>query len=515
MLKYVLKRLGQSVLILLLGSLVMFVLVINSGDPLQDIRESQDPNRENRMAQRTAIMGLDKPWYARYFSWLGGAAKCFIGRCDLGNNREGQSVNALVASAAGSTLRLVTLATLLAIVIGITLGIVTAIRQYSGFDYAVTFMAFVFFSLPVFWFAVLLKHYAAIQFNDWIPSAHFSWQTILIAATAVGIILAAALGGSLRRRLITFAASFAVVAGVLWYMDAVQWFRRPAVGIPMYILAVIGVGILAIMMTSGFKNPRVRNAVGVTVLVALVGYVVMRPTLMMPREDPSTFSGVTWTLVLLFLVSIVVAVLAGQLLGGFSRRQATFASVVVSVIASGIAFADLMLSNWAKYLAVQPRPIATIASATPNFSSTYWNHMIDRATHLVLPTCALMVVSIASYIRYTRASMLEVLRQDYVRTARSKGISERKVITRHALRNALIPLATIVAFDFAALIGGAVITEQVFGWKGMGDLFQTGLRNVDPMPVMGFFLVAGGAAVTMNLIADLVYAVLDPRISGQ
>lgn len=514
MFKYVAKRLGQSVLILLLGSLLMFLLVINSGDPLKDLRESQDPNRENLMAQRAQRMGLDNPWYVRYFSWLGGVAKCFKGQCDFGHNREGQDVAALVVNAAGSTVRLVTIATLLAIVIGITLGIITAVRQYSGFDYAVTFMAFVFFSLPVFWFAVLLKHYAAIQFNDWIPDAHFSWPTILISALVIGIVLVGAMGGNMKRRLITFGVTFVVVTGVLKYMDLVTWFRRPAVGIPVFILAVIGVGVLVIVMTSGFKNARVRNAVAATALISIVGYLVMRPALMAQREDPATFSEVTWMLVGSFVAAIIIAVLAGLLLGGFSRRQATFASVVVALIASVIAFADLMLSNWSKYLKVQSRPIATIASETPNFRSTYWNHMIDTATHLILPTCALMAISIASYIRYTRASMLEVLRQDYVRTARSKGISERKVITRHALRNALIPLATIVAFDFAALIGGAVITEQVFGWKGMGALFQSGLANVDPAPVMGFFLVAGGAAVTMNLIADLVYAVLDPRITG-
>lgn len=514
MFKYVAKRLGQSALILLLGSLLMFVLVINSGDPLQDLRESQDPNRENRIAQRTQAMGLNLPWYLRYFSWLAGVGRCVIGQCDLGVNREGQDVTALVASAAGSTLRLVTAATLLAIVIGITLGIVTAVRQYSGFDYAITFMAFVFFSLPVFWFAVLLKHYAAIQFNDWIPDPHLSLQTILTVAAVLGIILAAALGGSWKRRIVTFLATAGIVGGVLFYMDMVTWFRRPAVGVPVYILAVIGAAVLIIVMTSGFQNPRVRNAVGLTAIVAIVGYLVTRPMLMATRTDPETFGGATMLLLGCFLIGLVAAIIAGQLLGGFSRRQATFASVILSVVASVIAFADLMLSNWAGYLKVMSRPIPTIAAETPNFKSTYWNHMIDTATHLILPTAALMVISIASYIRYTRASMLEVLRQDYIRTARSKGISERKVITRHALRNGLIPIATIIAFDFAALIGGAVITESVFGWKGMGDLFQVGLRNVDPVPVMGFFLVAGGAAVTMNLIADLVYAVLDPRITG-
>ena len=99
-----------------------------------------------------------------------------------------------------------------------------------------------------------------------------------------------------------------------------------------------------------------------------------------------------------------------------------------------------------------------------------------------------------------------------VAAARAKGLGERQVILKHAFRNSLIPITTIMAFDFAGLIGGAVITEQVFGWKGMGELFATGLREVDPMPVMAFFLVTGTAAVLMNLVADVLYAVLDPRI---
>lgn len=189
------------------------------------------------------------------------------------------------------------------------------------------------------------------------------------------------------------------------------------------------------------------------------------------------------------------------------------ASVTLALLASATALADLLLSNWASYLAVRPRPIPTIGAQTPNFSTTYWGHFIDLLTHLFLPTVVLTLLSIAAYTRYTRASMLDVMGQDYIRTARSKGISERKVITRHALRNSLIPLATIVAFDFAGLIGGAVITETVFGWQGMGNLFRVGLSAVDPAPVMAFFLVTGTAAVIMNMIADIAYAFLDPRIS--
>ena len=108
--------------------------------------------------------------------------------------------------------------------------------------------------------------------------------------------------------------------------------------------------------------------------------------------------------------------------------------------------------------------------------------------------------------------MMEINSQDYIRTARAKGLPERTVILRHAFRNALIPIVTIVVMDFAALIGGAIITEQVFGWKGMGELFQTGLNNVDPNPVMAFVVVTGGIAVLFNLLADVIYALIDPRI---
>jgi peptide/nickel transport system permease protein len=102
--------------------------------------------------------------------------------------------------------------------------------------------------------------------------------------------------------------------------------------------------------------------------------------------------------------------------------------------------------------------------------------------------------------------------QDYIRTARSKGLTERAVVMRHAFRNALIPVVTIVTLDFGALIGGAILTENVFSFQGMGNLFIQGVRNVDPNTVMGFFLVTGIWAIVFNIIADVLYAALDPRI---
>ncbi|SHJ88420.1 peptide/nickel transport system permease protein [Tessaracoccus bendigoensis DSM 12906] len=500
MIRYIAKRLGISFLILVLGSFLMFVLTINSGDPLAEYRESNSPNRENLIKQRIAHMGLNDPWYERYWNWLTG-----VFRGDLGQDIKGQGVNDLVVQAAGSTLRLVVIATVLAIVIGVILGVLTAIRQYSGFDYAVTFMAFVFFSLPVFWAAVLLKHYAAIEFNNWIVEARFTPIQIVVVAVVLAFILVAALGGPWKQRLISFGIAAVVFAGALFYFSAVQWFRRPMLGVPLYAVVVLAAAVIVLMLTSGPQNKRVRNAIALTALLSIVGYAVMRGPLM---ANPTTLM-----LFLCFLGGIAAAVVSGLALGGFSRKQAIIASCLVAVVASGVALADLMLSNWNSYLTQNPRPIPTIGSATPNFSSDYWGHFIDAATHLVLPTVVLTLISIASYTRYTRASMLDVLNQDYIRTARSKGVSERKVITRHAFRNSLIPLATIVAFDFAGLIGGAVITETVFGWQGMGNMFKVGLAAVDPPPVMAFYLVTGTAAVVMNLLADIAYAFLDPRIA--
>ncbi|MBN9376180.1 MAG: ABC transporter permease, partial [Cellulomonas sp.] len=156
--------------------------------------------------------------------------------------------------------------------------------------------------------------------------------------------------------------------------------------------------------------------------------------------------------------------------------------------------------------------IGTIGASIPNLDGDFWITGLDKFSHLVLPTTALLLISLASYTRYSRASMLEVMGQDYVRTARAKGLSERVVVTRHAFRNALIPLATVVAFDIGQLLGGAVITENVFSIKGMGQLFIQGLQRQDPNPVMGTFIVVAISAVVFNLIADLAYSALDPRV---
>lgn len=137
----------------------------------------------------------------------------------------------------------------------------------------------------------------------------------------------------------------------------------------------------------------------------------------------------------------------------------------------------------------------------------------DRVYHLILPALTLAFGLIASKSRYMRSSMLEVIKQDYVRTAKAKGLSERVVIFKHALRNALIPIITIVAMQIPALFGGALFIENIFAWPGMGRLSVNAIFLRDYQVIMGTTLVAAVLVVLGNLIADILYAFVDPRIT--
>ena len=136
----------------------------------------------------------------------------------------------------------------------------------------------------------------------------------------------------------------------------------------------------------------------------------------------------------------------------------------------------------------------------------------DRMRHLALPVTMLAVFSAARYIRFIRASMLDVLHQDYIRTARSKGISESRIYYLHAFKNASIPLITIIALDIPILFGGALFTETIFSWPGMGRLFFRSAQRVDYAVLMGIIMINAVLIVSSNLIADLLYGLLDPRV---
>ncbi|MGM0689675.1 MAG: ABC transporter permease [Bacillota bacterium] len=140
------------------------------------------------------------------------------------------------------------------------------------------------------------------------------------------------------------------------------------------------------------------------------------------------------------------------------------------------------------------------------------NSFIDALKHLIMPAFSLATVSLALVVRVTRSSMLDVLSEDYIRTARAKGVRERKVVYTHALKNALIPVVTVVGLQLAKLMGGAILTETVFSWPGIGRLLVTSISFRDYPVVQGVVFFVAFAFILINIIVDLFYAYLDPRI---
>jgi peptide/nickel transport system permease protein len=224
------------------------------------------------------------------------------------------------------------------------------------------------------------------------------------------------------------------------------------------------------------------------------------------------------TLQLVFIAEIL-AILVAVLIGVYSalRQYSAFDYGATTFSFVGLAMPVFWLALMLQVLVTQIYestghsifPITSLSSVDPG---TGFHFVVDRAWHLTLPVLVLMVASIATYSRYMRASMLEVINADYVRTARAKGLSERRVTMGHAFRNALIPLVTLVALNFGALFGGAVVTETVFALDGMGLYFVRALNAGDPYPVMAWLMVTATIVILFNLIADIAYGYLDPRV---
>jgi peptide/nickel transport system permease protein len=157
--------------------------------------------------------------------------------------------------------------------------------------------------------------------------------------------------------------------------------------------------------------------------------------------------------------------------------------------------------------------IYTIGSESTPLPDGLTERLWDYAGHAILPIVTLALISYAGYSRFTRASMLETMSSDYVRTAKAKGLSNRRVIMKHGFRTALIPVITLIAIDFGAVLGGAFITENIFAWNGMGTLFRNALLPYpDPNPALAYLMITALMVVIFNMLADIAYAYLDPRI---
>jgi peptide/nickel transport system permease protein len=487
---------------------MMYFLTISSGDPLGDLGEASGSAKEATIRARREAMNLDQPPLMRYLLWLQGVGHCLVPggvNCTLGLDRAGNAVLPQLQSAVGSTFRLVLVATVLALVLGVIVGIVTAIRQYSAFDYSVTFISFVLFSLPLFWLSTLLKQFLAIDLNTWLANPQFSYLTILLIGVAAGAIWAVVVGGDRKRRLTVFGIAAGLTAVALWLLLVTGWFLAPGLGPIGMLISAGGIALLWTALLAGFRHRRILHA---ALTAGGIGYAAYLLSLVL-LTDPNWL-----TVIALLGFTVALAYLAGGFVGGPYRARAARIAAVIAFSISLLIFLDRMLQAYpALSSKAGGRPIPTTGSESPNLSGTFWETNLDYALHLILPTIAITLISFATYTRYTRASQLDVMNQDYIRTARAKGLSERTVLVKHAFRNAMIPITTLMAFDFAGVLGVAVITETVFGWNGMGKMFVDGVHTVDPGPVMAFFLVVGTAAVLFNMLADIAYAFLDPRIT--
>ena len=320
---YILRRLITGVIVLFIASFLMYILVSLSGNPLATLEANPHVPKSTIEAVRNELH-LNQPLVLRYWTWLTG----FL-RGDFGLSTTGQPVGPQLWARLLITLRLVIPATILASVLAIAVGVLSAVRQYSPGDHLATAFAYLFFSTPVFVLAILLKSFFAIYVNQ-------------LAGTTI-------------------------------------------------------------FYTVGQNSPGV----------------------------------------------------------------------------------------------------------------TGWASIGDIVAHTALPVITLTLVTYATWSRYQRSSLLEVLNADYIKLARAKGLSPRRVLMVHALRNALIPMVTVFALDFATILGGTVITETVFAWEGMGRFLYEGLTgpvSPDVNIVQAWMMVAGAVVVLFNLIADLAYGVLDPRI---
>jgi peptide/nickel transport system permease protein len=321
------RRVFSSAVVLLASTFLVFVLAATTLDPLAKLRQQQGlaPGAINAQAH---LLGLDRPAPQRYWSWLTGVLRGNFG-VDINNN----PINPVLFQRVLVTGRLVLAAMVLATVLAVAVGVLTAVRRNKLSDYISTTISYVLISLPVFWFATLLKQFLVVWGNQHLFGGHH----------------------------------------VLW--------------------------------TQGEAD----------VTVQLIG----------------------------------------------TRSQI----------------------------------------------------IIDRIEHMILPTISLAALNFAAWSRFQRASMLDVLNADYMRMARAKGLRYGRVLVRHGLRNALIPVTTVIALNVGLILGGAVLTERVFLWNGMGTyLTEDAIGAQDVNVLLAWLTVSAVFVITANLIADLLYAVLDPRI---
>jgi peptide/nickel transport system permease protein len=211
--------------------------------------------------------------------------------------------------------------------------------------------------------------------------------------------------------------------------------------------------------------------------------------------------------IIAFVVSTALAIILGVI--SATRRYSVFDQLATLFSFVGIAAPSFWIATLLVYIfAVKLKVLPATSMYTPGKPPEFW----DGLLHMILPVTVMAIPQIASISRFVRSSLMDVLKADYIRTAKAKGLSERVMIFKHALRNSLIPVITIIGLDIPAFVSGAVIIERIFAWPGMGRVTVDAVFSNDYPVVMGANLLFAGLTVLGSLIADVLYAVADPRV---
>lgn len=268
------------------------------------------------------------------------------------------------------------------------------------------------------------------------------------------------------------------------------------------------VNVEALRHTLGLDRPlHMRYLIWVKGLVSLdfgVSFLQRRPVLEMILQTlPATAILASFSIIISFVLAIPTGIISAL------RRN-----TVVDYLFSTISFIGVSIpSFWFGLMLILLFSLRLGWLPSSGMRENFDQFVaIDRLRHIILPGMVLALATMATKMRYMRSSMLEVVRQDYIRTARSKGLSENKVIYKHALRNALLPIITLLGFLIPSLVGGAVVVETVFGWPGMGRMIVASTFARDYPVIMGTTIFSSTLVIIGSLIADILYAVADPRI---
>jgi peptide/nickel transport system permease protein len=352
----------------------------------------------------------------------------------------------------------------------------------------------------------MLKEYMVIQFNSFLADPTIGIFLNIGISSVLAVILAGFVSGTRKRVVITWAISTLTLFVLLQVASWTSWFTHPVMGI--FGVAVLGastsVGLTHVFAGLGNKKALYAGLASVGVGVALY----------YPLGTVMGANSNYLLIMALGLLMISSSYFIGYFFSNIDRGPVIRSSMLSATFVSLYVIVDRLMQAWQPYFVLSDgKPMQTDGAYNLTLiTNDFWIVNLDLIAHLVLPTLALTLISFAGYLRYSRASLLEVMNMDYVRTARAKGMPEREVILRHAFRNAMLPITTLIAFDIAGIVGGAIITERVFSWRGMGSLANEAIVNQDLNLLMGTFALTAFLAVMATLAADLVYSLLDPRI---